>query len=508
MSVGSLLFQSATRFPDKVAAVFANKTYTYAELNASVNRLARGLSSLGVTKGMKAALFLNNSPEWLEIYFALSKLGSIIVPINYRLMGKELVHIINHSGSEILFFDEKTLDSIEAVRTQLMGVKHFVIADSPSSGYEAMISLQEGELAEELDVSIDGEDPHTISYTSGTTGLPKGAVLTNLNIVIGHCLLTTAEFGIRRDDVFMATTPISQRIGWGKIVNSVGIGSKIVILSSFDYKLAMNFVKKERVTIMSIIPTIGRMILAGTEQGDYDASSLRMLFVTGEIFPMELKKRLSERFPNASLHSYFAQTEGGLITFLSPKDIFRKPGSVGLPFTGVEVKVVDDEMKEKPVGESGELIVRSYRPGTFGVMKEYYKDEGANKESFWGDWLRLGDMGMKDDEGHFYVLDRKKEMIISGGFNIYSKEVESILIEKPKILEVAVIGVPDKDYGEAVKAFIVLKENQKMDQEEVIEFCKSTLASYKKPKQVQFIDALPRNTVGKVIKYKLKEIQT
>jgi len=180
------------------------------------------------------------------------------------------------------------------------------------------------------------------------------------------------------------------------------------------------------------------------------------------------------------------------MTILFPEDIFRKPGSVGVPFIGMEVKVVDDEMREMPLGESGEIIVRSYRPGTFGIMKAYYKDPGANRETFWGDWIRTGDLGKKDEEGHFYVLDRKKDMIISGGFNIYSKEVESVLEGHPKILEAAVVGIPDEAYGEAVKAFVVLREAQEANQEEIIAFCRSKMASYKKPKVVQFVGSLPR----------------
>ncbi|MBW1800311.1 MAG: AMP-binding protein, partial [Deltaproteobacteria bacterium] len=402
MSVGNLLVQNAIRFPDKVAVVVEERKITYRQLNENANRLARGLSDLGLEKGTKAAMFLGNCYEWPEIYFALSKIGAVIVPINYRLMGRELFHIITHSDSEVVFLDERTCNKIEPVRAELGHVGRFItVKDLSIPWCISLSSLIDGFGTEEPDVFIDGEDLHTISYTSGTTSLPKGAVLTNLNVMINHALMTTVEFGVRRDDVFLVTTPLCQRIGWGKLVNSVAIGCKIVILPSFDYTRAMEMVQKEKVTIMSIIPTIGRMLLRAPDLESYDTSSLKMFFVTGEMFPMELKKALSERFPHVQLAAYFAQTEAGLMTILFPEDIFRKPGSVGVPFIGMEVRIVDGKMKEVPVGESGEIIVRSYRPGVYGVMKEYYKDPKANEETFRGEWIRTGDIGKKDQDGHF-----------------------------------------------------------------------------------------------------------
>lgn len=506
MSVGNLLTKSAIRFPEKVALVMEDCRVTYRQLNEATNRLAHGLMKRGLVKGAKAAIFMGNCPEWPKMYFALSKIGAVVVPINYRLIGSELTYIIEHSDAEVVFMDRKTSPIVSQIRHELSGAISFISLDDDSwSWCQSLSSLEEGQNAEEPEALIEGEDPHTISYTSGTTGNPKGAVLTNLNVIIGHTLMTTKEFGVVPNDVFLVTTPLCQRIGWGKLVNSVGMGCKIAILPSFDLGKALELVQREKVSIMSIIPTIGKMMSDDANLESYDFSSLRMLFVTGEMFPMELKKRLSEKFPGARLASYFAQTEAGLITVLSPEDLFRKPGSVGLPFVGVEVRIVDEGMKDLPVEQSGEILVRSFRPGTFGVMKEYYKDPQANQEAFSNEWLHTGDMGKKDADGFFYVLDRKKDMIISGGFNIYSKEVEWVLESHPDVLEAAVVGVPDQKYGEAVKAFVVLRSGQNSTESEIIDFCKSKMAAYKKPKMVKFINTLPRNTVGKVLKYKLNE---
>jgi long-chain acyl-CoA synthetase len=506
MNVGDVLNANVIRFPEKVAVVADDRKVTYRELNGAVNQLAHGLLKLGIKKRTKATIFLPNCLEWPEIYFALSKIGAVIVPVNYRLVGDELVYIINHSDSEMIFFSETHFKVFEQVRHNLKNVKHFVfLEDNPPRWCIPYHSLKEGFSSQEPPCSLGDEDAHTISYTSGTTGLPKGAVLTHLNVIIGHCFMTTAEFGVTHEDVFFATTPLCQRIGWGKLVNSIAMGCKLVIMPSFDPAKALELVQREQVTIMSIIPTIARMLLQLPNIERYDVSSLRMFLVTGEMFPMETKRSLMETFPHVQLAPHYAQTEAGLVTKLFSKDIFKKAGSVGVPFLGVEVKIVDEHMQDVPVGQSGEIIVRSSRLGTFGVMKEYYKDSVANQENFWGDWIRTGDIGSIDENGYLYIFDRKRDMIISGGFNIYSKEVESVLESHPKISEAAVVGIPNAEYGEAVKAFIVLVKGQETTQEEIIEFCKSKMAGYKKPKEIEFVNSLPRNTVGKVLKYKLKE---
>jgi len=231
-----------------------------------------------------------------------------------------------------------------------------------------------------------------------------------------------------------------------------------------------------------------------------------MFFVTGEAFPIEVKMSLMKRFPNVRLVSYYASTEAGIVSSIMHKDILCKPNSVGHPLPGVEVKIIDDNGNELPKGEIGEIIVRCGKPGMFSVMKGYYKDPEQSREVFIGDWLRTGDMGMIDEDGFLYIVDRKRDMIISGGFNIYSREVEMVLEGNEKISEVAVIGVPDEKFGEAVKAFIVLKPGVEATEEEIREYCKERLASYKKPKYIEFVNTLPRNTVGKVLKYQLKKI--
>jgi long-chain acyl-CoA synthetase len=506
LNVGCLLTANAARFPKKHALIEKGRKVSYEALNVRANKLANKLLTLGVRKREKASLYLNNSIEFAEIYFALSKLGVIVVPINFRVKGKELLHIIHHSDSTLLFFNDMTRQNVGSLRADLRNVEKFVsVGDTASDGYLSYQELLEGSSQEEPPVPVTEEDIHSICYTSGTTGLPKGAVLTNLNIITCHYYVTSSEFGVTHDDIFLATTPLTQRIGWGKLINSVALGCTLVILPFFDAHETMSMVEQEKVTILSIVPTIGRLILQLPDLESYDTQSLKMFFVTGEAFPIEVKRGLKKEFPHVRIVSYFASTEAAIMTGFMDDDILAKPTSVGHLLPGIEVKIMDDEGNERPTGEVGEIITRCGKPGMFSIMKEYHKDPNATREIFAEEWLRTGDMGKFDAEGYLYIVDRKKDMIISGGFNIYSREVEAILEGNEKVAEAAVVGVPDETFGEAVKVFIVLKQGVEATEVEMIEYCKANLASYKKPKYVEFVGSLPRNTVGKVEKYKLRQ---
>lgn len=507
MNVGSILTANAVRFPEKSALVDGERRITYRELNKRVNKLANKLHSLNLRKGDTASIHMRNSIEFVEIYFALSKLGVTIVPVNWRLKGKELLHIVSHSDSYFLFFDETTRMNVEPLIRNLVGISKVFVGKTSSDWYSPYEDLLDGAETEPC-VAVSGEDNHSICYTSGTTGLPKGVVLTNLNIITGHYYVTSAEFGVTHDDVFLATTPLTQRIGWGKLINSIAMGCSLVLMRAFNAEEAMKNIERERVSILSIVPTIGKLMLGLPNLKSYNTSSLKMFFVTGEAFPVELKKNLIEKFPHVKIVSYFASTESAIVSGMFHEDVLAKPLSVGRLLPGVEVKILDDEGKEVLQGESGEIVTRCGKPGMFSIMKEYYKQPEQTKEAFIDGWLKTGDMGRFDDEGYLYIVDRKKDMIISGGFNIYSREVEVILESNEKVAEVAVVGVPDKMFGEAVKAFVVIKPGLQATEEEMIEYCKEHLASYKKPSVVDFIDSLPRNASGKVMKYKLRNQTT
>jgi len=505
LNVGSLLTANAVRFSKKIALIEGDSKVSYQALNNRVNKLANRLRTLNVKKGDKASLYLNNSVEMVEIYFALSKIGVIIVPINYRIKGKELVHIVSHSDSTLIFFDDMTLQNVEAERSVLNSVEKYIyIGNTTSAWYILYKELVNGS-DKEPPSSVLEDDIHSICYTSGTTGFPKGVVLTNMNIINCHYYITSTEFSVTHDDIFLATTPMSQRIGWGKLINSVALGCTLVIMRSFNAEQSMKIVENEKVTILSIVPTIGRLILKLPEIESYNTESLKMFFVTGEMFPIELKIELVKKFPNVKIVSYYASTEAAIIASMFHENILVKPTSVGHLVPGVEARILDDQGKELPLGKVGEIITRCGKPGIGTIMKEYYKDPLQTSKAFTDFWLKTGDMGKFDEEGYLYIVDRKKDMIISGGFNIYSREVEAILESNEKVAEVAVVGVPDNKYGEAVKAFVVLKPGFQATEEEMIGYCKLNMASYKKPSYVEFLNSLPRNAVGKVMKYRLKE---
>jgi long-chain acyl-CoA synthetase len=508
LNVGRLLSASAVRFPGKTALIQGNRRINYRDFNQRVNALGHGLLGLGVKKGDKVSLFLRNSMEWAEIYFALSKIGAVVVPVNIRLKGDELAHIFGNSESKVVFFDEDLRQYIEAVKNHLRGMDAFIALGSDSKGpYISYDRLFVESVRGEPDVQVFEDDTHSICYTSGTTGLPKGAVLTHINIILMHALINPIEFEMGPGDVTLATTPFSQRIGWAKIVTSISLGSTLVILPSFNAEEVMKIVEKERVTNISIVPTIGRRILGLPDLDSFDTSSLKKVFVSGEAFPVDLKKRFMAHFPHIEIVGCYASTEAGQVSIMKSVDVLKKPDSVGRPLPFTELRIVDDRGKDVRPGGVGEIAVRSGGPGNYCIMKEYYKDPEYTAGHFSGDWLLTGDVGRVDEEGYLYVVDRKKDMIISGGFNIYSREVEAVLESHEKISEAAVVGVPDEEFGEAVKGFVVLAHGQRITEQEIIDYCRTKLASYKKPKYIEFIDSVPRNASGKILKYELKQLR-
>jgi long-chain acyl-CoA synthetase len=422
----------------------------------------------------------------------------------------ELFHVIKDSGLSLIFIDEGLQENIEPLLPQISRVKSYVlIGDGKVDWCIKYEDIFDSFNADDPDIPIDEHDAHSICYTSGTTGLAKGAVLTHSNLVFGHYYQMTCEYGFSSDDIFLITTPSGHRIAWGRLVSAISLGATIYIMKKFSVVEAMEAIGQEKITVVTLVPTIAKLIVQLPNLKDYDTSSLRIFLVTGEAFPLETQNKLKELFPHVGLISFYASTETGAISGLGPEDIFKKPTSVGRPIAGVDVRIVDESGHEVPIGESGEILMKYGKPGMFLVMKRYHNNPKATREAFLGDWIRTGDIGRFDNEGYLYIVDRKKDMIVSGGYNIYSREVEKVIEGHPMVKEVAVVGAPDRDFGEAVKAFVVLKTNEHIIEEEVIkneivDLCRQKMASYKKPKHIEFIDCLPRNPTGRVAKHLLK----
>ncbi len=346
-----------------------------------------------------------------------------------------------------------------------------------------------------------------IAYTSGTTGRPKGAIATHFSVCLLHGFMNATEFGMTDRDTVMVTTPMAHRTGLGRVVNMIMTGGRLIVMKRFDPKLAVDLIEREKVTVLGGVPTIVRMMMPEIERRPAALKTLRLIAATGEVFPVEVKQRLAASVPHVGIYSFYAQTEGGFIAGLRPEEQRARPHSMGRAVPGIEIRVVDADLNDVPDGATGEFLVRCGLPGPSTIMRAYYNRPDATAEAIvQGGWLRTGDVGYRDPDGFLYFVDRAKDMVVSGGLNIYSKEVEIALADHPAVADAAVIGVPDAEFGEAVMAYIELKPGQRASAEALIEHCREKIASYKKPKHVRFVDALPRTGTGKVMKGELRKI--
>jgi fatty-acyl-CoA synthase len=500
MNLGSILTRQASKYKNKVLMVCDNQKITYAELNTRVNCFANGLISLRINRGDKVATLFPNSPEAVETYFALLKIGAVCVPLNYRLKGDELWYIIDHSDAKALIFNGDFAEVIETISPDLKKVSICIAPDTAKGS--GMLSFQElirNNSAEEPERNVTMKDESVILYTSGTTGRPKGVVLTHGNQFFNTINYALA-YGMKDWDIELALTPMFHSSTLGRIITYVFSGCTFITSKRFDPSWVLETIEKEKVTSITQAPTMYQAMMNLPEAERFDTASVRRVVTGAAPMSVTVKKSLQGLFPHAGFFDLYGLTEASPgVTILEPDAFFEKIDSVGRPMAFVEVKVVDKEDKEVPEGQVGEIICRGPN-----IMKGYYKDPQGTAEALRDGWLYTGDLGRMDENGFLYLVDRKKDLIISGGENIYPAEIERVLLNHPAISEAAVIGVSDPYWGERVKAFVVLRPGEVLSQEEVIRYCEGHLASYKKPKEVEFIDKLPRNAVNKVMKEELK----
>jgi acyl-CoA synthetase (AMP-forming)/AMP-acid ligase II len=498
--LGELLARNARKYTHKCALIIDEDRVAFGQLNRRVNQLAHGLGAWRVKKGQKVAILMDNCFEMMESYVALWKLGAVAVPLNTRLAEAELSYILNHSDAILLLSQGNLLSRVEKIRKELPAIRGYVgVGMDLPSWAEPYESFLKNRSEEEPLQDVEDEDEACIMYTSGTTGRPKGAVMTHKNFFI-NALASAMEYRIVFEDCYLIPAPWFHMAGLAGVLEFWVVGATNATLTHFDPVKMMETIHSAQATVAFGVPSMWFVILALPKLNDYNASALRYIFSGGAILPMEIKKRLQNQFPGVQFFDIFGQTEMCPVTMmLKPKNYFDKQGSVGLPIATVEVKVVDDDDNEVKTGEVGEIIYRG--PS---VLKEYYKNPEGTREAMRNGWFHGGDLVRRDEDGFIYVVDRKKDMIISGGENIYPAEIEEVLYTHPKVLEAAVVGAPDERWGEIVRVFIVLKEGEEMNEEDLIEFCKSRLASFKKPRRVDFVKELPRNAAGKVLKQDLR----
>jgi len=509
VNVGTLFTKSARTFPERLAIAYGDYELTYQQANERINRLANGLTGLGVRRGENVAILLHNCPEFLETLFACFKAGFGSVPINFRLHPKECSFIIDNSEAVAVVLGEDFRESLSARRKEMPRVKHYICLTDPLEGmlpYETLLKNQPTSFNDE---EVERDHLAWLFYTSGTTGRPKGAMLTHHNLMVMTMNFFADISPLRPEDVVLHAAPLSHGSGLYGIPNVAKGAANVILMSkTFAPQVVFETIQKRKVTNIFMAPAMIKRLITSPEIDKYDLSSLKCINYGGApIYEEDLKAAVRKLGP--VFVQLFGQAEAPMTISYLPKEEHLLEGtaeqmkrltSAGIPRTDVEVKISDFNDKELPPGQMGEIVVRGEV-----VMKGYWRNPEATAETLRKGWLHTGDLGIMDEKGYVYILDRAKDMIISGGENIYSREIEDVLLKHPAVFEVAVIGVPDEKWGEAVKGIVALKPGQKATEEEIIDFCKQHLASYKKPKSVDFFNAIPKNPYGKVLKMELRE---
>ncbi len=502
MKLGTVLNAQALRYPDRLAAVSGTRRLSYRELDRRSDRLANALRARGLEYGDRVAMHLENSIEFVEAFYGMAKAGGIMVLVNTRLTAREIAVILSSSRPKFYLFDPARRQVVvEATK----GVNDIaLVASTATSEVDPTIAALIDEGAAERPPALPPEVEDLLySYTSGTTGTPKGAVRTHGGFHVQHGLMNVVQWELQPGDKVLAMSPLSVGTGLARLGNALGVGGTLVILPKFDAAAMADAVEREKITVAGMVPTIIRLTLSEIRRAPERFKSLRVVVSTGEAFPVELKSEFLALLPNIRLHSFYALTEAGAVTNLDPEEQLTHPASVGRVCAGVEVRIVDDKRNDVAQGETGEIAVRCGEPGRYITMR-CYLDPAASAESLVDGWVFTGDMGYFDADGFLYLVDRKKDMIVSGGFNIYSREVELALLSHTAVLDAAVIGAPDATFGESVVAVVELRPGAIASADALVAHCKDLIASYKKPKHIYF-RALPRNSTGKVQKNLLRD---
>jgi acyl-CoA synthetase (AMP-forming)/AMP-acid ligase II len=498
----AVLAHHARRTPEKPITIFGEEVVTYGEMASRVAALATGLHERGVGARDVVALLSYNCTEFLETIFAANYLGAIAMPINWRLAAPEVRYILEHSQARALVCDEALIaladDATDGMEDTLL--RACVTASAPS-GWTSLADIRHSSNVPPP-ARVSGDDVHRLMYTSGTTGRPKGVMLTHANLAWKN-LAHIVEFGITSEDLGLACGPM-YHVGALDLTTTtlVAAGATTIIHRVFEAADVVDEIERSRLTTVWLAPAMVNAIMALPDIERRDLSSVRLIINGGEKMPIPLIERLQRTFPSAWFADAYGLTETvSGDTFLDRDSIVTKLGSVGRPCLYLELDIWDEEEKSLPAGERGEVVLRGPK-----VFKGYWRDPEATAAAFKGGWFHTGDIGVRDDDGYLFIVDRLKDMILSGGENIAGSEVERVLYEHDAVLEAAVIGRPDERWGEVPVAFVALHADTTTTADELIEHCRGQLARFKVPKDVLFVDALPRNPSGKVLKRELREM--
>ena len=509
MNLGQQLKMNASKYPQTVALADKDRRFTYSETNRRVNKLCHSLLSLGLCKGDKVAVFMENSIEIVEIFLATAKTGLVIVPINFRLVGKEVSYIVTNSDAKAFFVHDEFTPMVDRIKSDLDGIpqENYIAVGSSVDGYRSYEPFIESGLDHEPVSDVAPRDTWILIYTSGTTGKPKGVVRSHESHIAFY-LINGIDFGFNEHDVCLNVMPLCHINSTFFTFTFIYIGATVYIhpARSFQPEQILDIIQREKITFISLIPTHYNLILnMAQEAGTYDVSSIRKLLCSSAPVRQKMKLAIMDFFPGVQLYEGYGSTEAGIVTVLKPEDQLRKLGSIGKESLGTDfIKLLDEQGQEVGIGEVGELYSRGPM-----LFDHYYKLPDKTKEAFRGGWFSAGDMARKDEDGFYQIVDRKDNMIITGGEHVYPSEIEEVVGSNDCVFDCAVIGIPDDKWGEKVVAVIIPRDNQDIHVTEqmIVDCCKDQMAGYKRPKQILFIkeDEMPRTPTGKILHRKLRE---
>jgi acyl-CoA synthetase (AMP-forming)/AMP-acid ligase II len=507
MLLGDLVARNARHKARAEALIVGERTITYGELQDLIEAAARGLAARGVGKGDRVAALGRNSIEYVQLYFATARLGALLVPLSFWQRPPEIDYAVEDSEPSLLFVEPEMRDLVSLAleaRGDSLPVVELPSREGDDSGWRAFVEqgAQVGEAA--LAVELAPEDPHMILYTSGTTGRPKGAILSHGRTVDDAFAMALA-LRLRGDDTFVDYFPSFHVANWDHLKLYLLVGARTVLLREFDADVALDVIERHGATVLLGVPTMFHDILEHPRFAATDTSSVRLVYY-GAYDPSGIMARTAEAFGAAGgqtemAHTYGLTEAGPFVAYCPPEEVFRHWGSIGRPLPGVDVALLDDDLAEVPLGTPGEICVRGP------LMSGYWRKQAETEAAFAGGWLHTGDMAVRDEEGYLRIVDRKKDMIRSGGQNIYSKQIEDCLSEHPAVDDCAIIGLPDAVYEELVCAVVVVRAPAVAGEElaaALKRHVRAQLAGYNAPREVRFVDALPKNAVGKTQKQRLR----
>lgn len=507
MNIGIHVQRAALWYPNRTAVVFKDIRFTYRELNERINRLANGLLSLGLKTGDKVALLSANCHQLLESEFACYKVGLVAVPLNFRLDTSEVAHMLNNSQASALIFSAQFIHAMQSLKSQVDSVRHYIAMSEPTPDVIDYESFLQRSQPEEPEADPGMDDLACLKYTSGTSGKLKAAMLSHRNrITVARKRLLTPGVTVTHDSVLCHVGPVTHASG-SFILPIMWRGGCNLILPRFDVEMLLEMIEKERVTHMFLAPTMINMIISHPDITRYDLSSIDTISYGASPMPLSVIQKAIEVFGPVLVQGYGQTETSAGITFLLKEDHVtdgdpqkvKRLMSAGRPCIESEVRVVNENGQDVQPGQVGEIIERGDDS-----MLGYWRDPELTAQTLINGWVYTRDMATVDEDGYIYIVDRKSDMIISGGFNIYPSEVENVLYMHPAVYEAAVVSVPDEVWGESVKAVVVLKEGAKVTEDEIIAHCKENLASFKKPKSVDIVEQLPKTTTGKILRREVK----